>query len=140
VRRIPALEISDGQWDALLIPIGLAFLFHSSPQQRVVAFYPSPAGATESLLPLNTWSELVDANPVLGEMEPDVEALLVNRVDSSRIPVHYIAPIDACYRLVGVVRANWRGFSGGAELWDAVGRFFADLDVRAESATEAVRA
>jgi hypothetical protein len=106
----------------------------------VVAFYPSPAGATESLLPLNTWSDLVGANPVLGEMEPDVEALLVNRVDSSRMPVEYIAPIDVCYRLVGIVRTNWRGFSGGTELWDAVGRFFVDLDARAEAASEAVHA
>src|SRR6185295_94407 len=78
VRSLPDLRITDGQWDALAIPIGLAFLFRSSPQDRVVAFYPSPAGATESLLSLDTWSELVEANPVLRDIEADVEALLVN--------------------------------------------------------------
>jgi hypothetical protein len=132
VRILSSLRISDGQWDALAIPIGLAFLFYSSPQERVVAFYPSPAGATESLLPLGTWNDLVAANAVLREMEPDVEALLVNRVGNAAAPVHYMAPIDACYRLVGIIRAHWRGFSGGAELWEEVRRFFRDLDARAE--------
>ena len=36
-------------------------------------------GATESLLPLDTWRVIVDANPVLGGMEPDVEALSIVR-------------------------------------------------------------
>jgi hypothetical protein len=142
-RRVRALQnfrLDDGQWDALAIPIGLAFFFHSSPLDKVVAFYPSPAGATESLLPLDTWSDLAAANPVLHGMEPDVEALLVNRVGQLRgsaPPSYYLAPIDACYRLVGVIRANWRGFSGGTETWEAIGRFFAGLDAVAETIVEA---
>lgn len=142
VRVVPDLQITDGQWDALAIPIGLAFLFHSSPRDRVVAFYPSPAGATESLLSLDTWNELVEANPLLGELESDVEALLVDRVDCSRgsAPGYYLVPIDACYRLVGIIRANWKGFSGGTELWQEVGRFFADLNGRAEVVAEVSRA
>jgi hypothetical protein len=139
VRVLQDLHVTDGQWDALAIPIGLAFLFRSSPHDRVVAFYPSPAGATESLLSLDTWNDLVTVNPVLREMEPDVEALLVNRVGYSQggaTPTHYFVPIDACYRLVGVIRAHWRGFSGGTELWEQVGRFFADLDSRAENDDE----
>ena len=43
----------------------------------MTAFYPSPAGATESLLPLTAWEEIVRENPALREMQPDVEALLV---------------------------------------------------------------
>jgi hypothetical protein len=143
VRFLPDLRITDGQWDSLAIPIGLAFLFHSSTLGRVVALYPSPAGATESLLSLATWNDLVEANPVLRDAESDVEALLVNRVGSLRGssgPTHYLVPIDACYRLVGVIRAHWRGFSGGTELWQEVERFFADLDERAEVVAEADRA
>ena len=135
VRFLPDVRITDGQWDALAIPIGLAFLFRSSPQNRVVAFYPSPAGATESLLSLDTWNDLVEVNPVLREMEPDVEALLVNRVGpsaGSSGAVHYLAPIDVCYGLVGIIRAHWRGFSGGSEMWEEVERFFANLNERAE--------
>jgi Family of unknown function (DUF5947) len=143
VRFLPDLRITDGQWDALAIPIGLAFLFRSSPQNRVVAFYPSPAGATESLLSLDTWNDLVAVNPVLRDMEPDVEALLVNRVGQSQGTAthsHYLVPIDACYRLVGVIRTHWRGFSGGSELWQEVGQFFADLNSRADGAVEVSRA
>ena len=42
-------------------------------------FYPSPMGATESLLELDAWTQLEADNPVLRELEPDVEALLVSR-------------------------------------------------------------
>ena len=145
-RRIRALQnfrLSDEQWDALAIPIGLAFFFRSSPLDKVIAFYPSPAGATESLLSLDAWNDLAALNPVLGEMAPDVEALLVNRVAElrgSNPPACYLAPIDACYRLVGIIRAHWRGFSGGSETWDELGRFFAALDAAAEPVAEARRA
>jgi hypothetical protein len=36
---------------------------------------------------------------------------------------------------VAVIRTRWRGFTGGAELWEAVDRFFADLDLRAKPST-----
>lgn len=143
VRVVPDLRLSDSQWDALAIPIGLAFFFHSSALGRIVAFYPSPAGAIESLLPLDTWTDLVAINPLLGEMESDVEALLVNRVTHLRGdtgPTSYLVPIDACYRLIGVIRAHWRGFSGGTELWEQVERYFSDLRARAPSGGEVFRA
>jgi len=131
-RRIPRqlrilrdFALEDQQWESLLIPISLAFFFHSSSAGRVLAYYPSPAGATESLLDLEYWDTIVERNPVLKRMEPDVEALLVNRV--GKLPEYYIAPIDHCYRLVGVIRKNWRGFSGGAEVWKQIDLFFAAL-------------
>lgn len=99
VTRLPAFELSDTQWDALLIPINLAFFVHSSPQERVLALYPGPAGATESRLALQAWDDLATANPVLRELQPDVEALLVNRTDHAR--EYYRIPIDRCYELVG---------------------------------------
>jgi hypothetical protein len=41
-------EMSDGQWESLLIPINMAFFFRSSIEGRMIALYPSPAGAVES--------------------------------------------------------------------------------------------
>ena len=90
-----------------------------------MAFYPSPAGATESQLTLERWEELMSNNPILQEMEPDVEALLINRLRDAR--EHYIVPIDACYQLVGLIRLCWKGLSGGEEAWKAIAEFFGDI-------------
>jgi hypothetical protein len=127
--------MTDAQWDNLLIPINMAFFFHSTIESRIVLLYPSPAGAVESLLPLDAWSEVVEENVALNHLRPDIEALLVNRVghahELSRAE-YYIAPIDECYRLVGLIRANWKGLSGGTEVWVEIGRFFTDLKSRAD--------
>jgi Family of unknown function (DUF5947) len=138
-RRVPRgstfladFQLTDARWDELRVPINLAFFLHSTPVGRVTALYPSPAGATESLLPLEAWQTLVEDNPILAELEPDVEALLVNRVGTLR--EHYRAPIDECYKLVGLIRTGWRGLSGGSELWEEVGRFFAGLKARSRHA------
>jgi hypothetical protein len=142
-RRVLALEnfhLSDGQWESLMIPISMAFLFRSTSDSRVVAFYPSPAGATESLLPLETWKDIEDANPILQEMESDVEALLVNRVGHARgftAAEYYVLPIDECYKLVGLIRAKWHGLSGGSEVWESIGHYFAELKRKASVMTEA---
>jgi hypothetical protein len=111
----------------------MAFFFHSTPAERVVAFYPSPAGATESLLDLAAWDELVGENPVLAALEPDVEALLVNRARGAR--QHFLVPIDECYRLVAVIRTRWRGFTGGREVWEEIGSFFDALVRRSRPTT-----
>ena len=118
-------EMSDAQWESLRIPVDMAFFFYSKPAERVVAFYPSPMGPTESLLKLGAWEELEKANPVLKGMERDVEALLVNRARGAR--EHFLVPMDKCYSLVGLIRMHWRGFSGGQEVWDEIGRFFEEL-------------
>jgi|ERR1700761_4386768 len=127
VRRVD-IQITDAEWDSLLIPIGMAFLFKSSIEQSPIAIYPSPAGATESTLLLEAWQEIVDRNPVLGRLEPDVEALLVNRLGP---PEHYLVPIDKCYELVGLIRSHWRGLSGGPEVWQQIRNFFAGLSKQA---------
>jgi len=131
-------HMTDGQWENLLIPINMAFFFRSSTEDRTVTLYPSPAGAVESLLPLDAWSEIVQENAVLSQLRPDIEALLVNRVGHAHelSPAeYYIAPIDDCYRLVGLIRANWKGLSGGSEVWIEIGRFFSDLKSRADLVT-----
>ena len=126
-----------------MVPISMAFFFRSTPDARVIAFYPSPAGATESLLPLETWSDIEAANPGLKEMEADVEALLVNRIGHVRgfaAAEYYVLPIDECYKLVGLIRAHWRGLSGGTEVWQEIGRFFEGLKQRATTVPEEANA
>jgi hypothetical protein len=132
-------EMTDAQWDGLLIPINMAFFFRSSLENRVVALYPSPAGAVESLLPMEVWQEIEQSHAALLQLKPDIEALLVNRVGQARglaQAEYYIAPIDDCYRLVGVIRMNWKGLSGGTEVWTEIGRFFSDLRARSEVVNE----
>jgi hypothetical protein len=122
-------------WEELQIPVGLAFLFRNSVQERTVAFYPSPAGATESALPLEAWDRIVAANPELDVLLPDVEALLVRSVDGAvRCD---LVPIDACYELVGRLRLLWRGFDGGSEARAAMDTFFAGVEARSRPVGEA---
>lgn len=134
-RRIPSrVEFLDGfplrdeQWEDMHRPINLAFFVRSSATGRVHAYFPSPAGATESLLTLETWEQLARENPVLATMEPDVEALLVNRL--GEFNECYCVSIDECYKLVGLIRTHWRGLSGGTEVWAELGKFFSRLKER----------
>lgn len=123
-RRV-ALEgfrLDDARWAGLAIPVELAFFFRSTAAARVVAFYPSPLGATESLLDLAEWEQIEADNPVLAELEPDVEALLVNGTGERR--ECFLVPIDDCYALVGLIRRHWRGLSGGERVWAEVEEFF----------------
>ena len=88
-----------------------------------------PAGATESELSLEAWDSLVALNPVLAELDPDGEALVVNRLSD---PHQYvIAPIDDCYALVGLIKSRWEGISGGDALREAVPAFFESMRARA---------
>jgi hypothetical protein len=118
----PSFKLDDVQWEALQIPVRVAFFFDNSAMGQVVAFYPSPAGATESLLPLEAWADVVAANPALTDLAPDVEALLVQRTGEGF--ECFLIPIDACYELVGLVRMHWKGFDGGQEAWEAIDGFF----------------
>jgi Family of unknown function (DUF5947) len=125
-RRVPPhvepVRIEDRRWDALGLPVGLAFFSRSGG--KVTAFYPSPAGATESSVPLDAWDSLGV------ELEDDLEGLIVRRIGSIR--EHYRVSIDACYRLSGLLRLHWQGFSGGVRASKEIDRFFARL--RGESA------
>lgn len=125
VTDLTGLRLTDLQWEAFGLPVSLAFFLHNSTAGRMAVVYPSPAGATESLVPLECWEDVARDNPALQNLLPDVEAFLVNRVGSARD--YFRVGIDHCYRLVGVMRSHWQGFSGGQALWDEVGRFFDDL-------------
>ena len=117
--------VEDQVWESLAIPIGLAFFFYNSLEKKMVAFYPSPAGATQSLLPLDTWDEIAGANPLLASIEPDVEAILIAR--SADVLRCFILPIDAAYELVGIIRSTWKGFDGGEEAHERIDEYFAKL-------------
>jgi Family of unknown function (DUF5947) len=135
VRFLPQFRMTEAQWDGLMVPIEMAFFFKSDAPNKVAAFYPGPAGATESLLSFETWDDIEQENPALRGMEPDVEALLANRVGATRgVTAQYcIVPIDECYRLVGLIRLHWHGLSGGTEVWREVTKFFASLKEKAET-------
>jgi hypothetical protein len=124
----PNFAISDAEWDELQIPVGVAFFFRSSSTGRFAAFYPSPAGATESLLPLDTWASVLAANPAFDDLEPDVEALLIKKGAGGFSC--FLVPVDTCYDLVGRVRLHWRGLDGGTEAREAIDEFFAALEKR----------
>jgi hypothetical protein len=129
---LESFECSDELWGNFQIPIGLAFFMRSSISGGVVAFYPSPAGATESELSLDAWGALVAANPILEQLEPDAEALIVSRL--AEPPQFAIAPIDVCYGLVGLIKSRWEGISGGDAIDTAVREFFSALRERAAPA------
>ena len=129
---LPGLELPDDLWAAFQIPIGLAFFMRSTVTECVVAMYPSPAGATESELHFEAWGRMIELNPVLGDLEPDIEGLIVNRLASPAI--YAIAPIDRCYALTGAIKASWEGISGGSGVERAVARFFAELEAAVPAA------
>lgn len=138
-RYAPSFVLSAMRWEQLQIPVSVAFFFNNSAQGQWVACYPSPAGATESLLPMDTWSAVLVDNPAFDQPEIDVEAVLIRRPgarggeaadpDSAE---GYLVPIDACYQLVGLVRLHWRGFDGGEEVWQKIDDFFGGLRSRSK--------
>jgi Family of unknown function (DUF5947) len=123
-RSDPARPVTPAEWDALEIPVGLAFFLRSSAGDGLTAFYPSPAGATECRLDLEAWGRIAAGHPLLGAAEPDVEAILIARGPVDRDVVDcFLVPIDACYELAGRMRLQWRGFDGGAEARQSIADF-----------------
>jgi hypothetical protein len=123
--RVDGLVVDDAAWAALRLPIDLAFFVRGLPDGRMTAYYPSPAGCIESQLELEAWSGIEGANPVVAKMSRGVEALLADRTRGQRR--YWVTPIDQCYRLAGMIRISWRGFSGGEEVWRKVDEFFRAL-------------
>jgi hypothetical protein len=131
-RSDPGHPLTVAEWNALEIPVGLAFFLRSSASGDTTAFYPSPAGATECRLDLEAWARIVADHPLVAAATPDVEAILVSRgsLDQDGVDT-FLVPIDACYELAGRMRLLWRGFDGGADARQSVAEF---LDrVRARS-------
>jgi hypothetical protein len=127
--EIDGFQLDSTQWDDLGIPIGLAFFFFNSVEKKMAAFYPGPAGATESLLSLEGWEAIRSQNAQFDTLKDDVEAILLDRRTAE--PLCYIVPIDSAYELVGLLRTNWRGFDGGEEAHALIDGFFATVRDRA---------
>jgi hypothetical protein len=131
----PTFELGRPQWDELEIPVGLAFFFINSKLGHTIAFYPGPAGATESELPLGAWDAVVDRNPAITVVLPDTEALLIRAPGDERaLGECYLVPIDACYELVGELRRVWRGFDGGQDAREQLEGFFGRVAARSRVA------
>lgn len=129
----PRFALDRRAWEALQIPVGLAFFFRNSALDRTVAFYPGPAGATESELDLDAWNAISTADPRVGLLADDVEALLVRVPDDEASPPQcYLVPIDACYEFVGRLRMLWRGFDGGQQAREFIDGFFAQIAARSK--------
>jgi hypothetical protein len=135
----PSFSLTDSQWDALEVPVATAFFMFNSTIARTIAFYPSPAGATESALPLAAWRDVEHANAWVRAAAPDVEAILVRKDhDATSGYDAFIVPIDACYDLVGRIRLEWSGFDGGETVRAEIDRFFSDVAARCAPAAESV--
>jgi hypothetical protein len=125
----PERPMTQAEWDELEVPVGLAFFLHSSQRDEVAGFYPSPAGSTECRLDLAAWQRIARAHPLLGAIEPDVEAVLISRTDDTI--EHFLVPIDACYELAGRMRMLWKGFDGGTEARQSIAAFLGEVRSRA---------
>jgi hypothetical protein len=129
VSRIEGFALDGDRFSDLAIPVGLAYFVWSSSERRIRAFYPGAMGAVESLLGLDAWAGIQRDNPVLADLEPDVEALLVRRLESASDA--WLVSLDRCFELVAIVRTRWSGLSGGERVWREVESFFAALEGRA---------
>lgn len=128
-RLVPRRRVRLSRVDTAVlgVPVGLVF-FVPRADGTVTAQGPSPAGAMRWEVDAAAWQRLAETCPQLASVEPEVEALLVNTVHG--LDHHWIVPIDDCYRMVAVVRREWRGLSGGGQVWPAVERYFEDLTER----------
>ncbi len=107
------------------VPVGLAFFVHQ-PDGTVVANYPSPLGVTQWEVDAAAWDAVRAERPEIHDLVAGVEAVLINTTRDAG--EHWIVPIDDCYRLVAVIRREWRGLSGGSRVWPAIDHFFAELN------------
>ncbi|GGU91735.1 hypothetical protein GCM10010260_27740 [Streptomyces filipinensis] len=120
--RLPPVDTA-----VLGVPVGLVFFVPRS-DGTVTAQGPSPAGAMRWEVDAAAWRRLAGTVPELASLAPDVEALLVNTVRG--FDAHWIVPVDDCYRMIALVRREWRGLSGGGRVWPAVEQFFKELTER----------
>lgn len=129
----PDFALDRREWEAMQIPVGLAFFFRNTALGRTVAFYPGPAGATESELDLTAWNNIRDADPRVDMLADDTEALIVRVPEEETLaPECFLVPIDACYEFVGRLRMLWHGFDGGHQVRDFITEFFDQVKARSK--------
>jgi hypothetical protein len=106
------------------VPVGLVFLVRHG-DGTVTANYPSPMGATRHGIAPELWVALQQRCPELADIAPEVQAVLLHTARGAE--EHWLVPIDDCYRLVALIRQEWRGLSGGSTVWPAIAEFFTRL-------------
>jgi len=121
-RYLPDVRMTDAEWDALDIPVDLAFVYRSAATEKMVAYYPGPFGVVESSLELDAWEEFVRTHAELSHLEPEVEAVLVQKREGKRD--FFRVPITTCRKLIGLLRRNWEGLSGGTRVRQEIDDFF----------------
>jgi hypothetical protein len=128
-RRVVSLggTVGEADWLRFNLPVDLAYFVVSSSQNHPVAYFPSALGAVESVVDDAAWTALRARSSAVEAMQPDVEALLVHRTPSGARR-SYLVSIDVCYRLVGKLRKDWRGFGGGPDTWVDMAGFLEDLE------------
>lgn len=123
-RRLQLAAVDPG---VLGVPVGLAF-FVAQEDGGVRAHYPSPGGATQWEIDDAAWQAVVRSCPELAGLTPLVEALLVNTTGERREA--WLVPVDDCFRVVAIVRREWKGLTGGDRVGPAIEQFFDELGRR----------
>lgn len=141
-RPLPDLCCDDVLWAGLGVPVDLAFFVRhdSAPtpatataqtaESVVTAHYPSPHGTVGAEVAPEAWRRLVDANPLLVDMDTEVVALLIRRErhGAGSSPRHasqqWLLGIDDCYQLTALLRRSWSGLTGGERVWREVDAYF----------------
>lgn len=118
-RYLAGFDLDPLEWASLMIPVKLAFITGNDIR------YPSPGGVVTAPLDAELWTSICSCHPELQSLQPGLEALLLNYME--RPHQLFITPIDQCYRLAGLVRSAWAGFSGGPEVRRHVHNFCAEL-------------
>jgi hypothetical protein len=134
VRALPEVDPEGELWAGLGVPVGLAFFFPSSVAQRMVAVYPGPAGPTTATVDPEAWRRFTERLPSAGRLEPDLQALLLHRLEGARDA--FLVPIDLAYDLVGRLRLAWTGMFGGPEVRREIAGFLERLRERAQPGEE----
>ncbi|GAA2722265.1 MULTISPECIES: DUF5947 family protein [Streptomyces] len=121
--RLAGHRIDDLLWAALGVPVHLAFFVPEEGDGAATASYPGPLGAPCAAVDAELWRELAAGLPEQARPAAGVEALLVDRQAGE----HWIVPVDDCRRLVAVLRAHWKGLSGGPAARARITDFFREL-------------
>ena len=127
--RLAGFKLPAPLWREFAIPVDMAFFVFNSALGGWWRFIPRPPGPRSHSLACKRGSNWNELNPTLRDLTDDLEALLINRTQDPA--EYYVVPIDACYRLVGLMRSSWQGIAGGQEAFEAITRFFRELKERA---------
>ena len=97
-RQIEDFRMPEVPWQTYDLPGNVTFVFYCTAAAKLLSVCKVAAGTVDLTVPREVWKAIIEANPVLEEMRPDVEGLLIIHTGDSR--EYFIAPIDVCYNLI----------------------------------------